>query len=1539
MKKNVGQGLKMMERMRQTPRAVYGQYMIAAAVPLTLLSLIRISYLLSQPGDMLKIYGWVNILFCCLASVSFFAYTRHTTMMPAKGETLRQICAVAYGMCAYVVSQESATWHLLAYAVFPLLFLCLEQMVREGKYLRFVIAGGVFLLTDPQTCIPVMLLLFVYAVLESARIRRLRLEEFLHLAGCFLFSFGIAAVRILFYYAPMLQDQKTYGYPGFQLNLSLPVLLAKLFPGAASSRGMLSAVGGLDLYFGMLLLLAAFLFFCNASISGRKRVYYFVYALILLLAVECTPLYYLCHLFRVPIGSTISFSFLFSFWLLRLSWEGFARLGEMASGRRLQAVLILLGMGAFVWLFGAHNFGRAALPFQLICLVLYAALLLGYGKKFRGSKSFRTCLLILAAAEISGGICLTYWKPLRAQQPSSFARFIGDVQAAETGETEKSAGSGSQAGGESQEEIYRDFVEKHTDEEMEMLVSQLLNMETLEEKEEEKYCGTFLPDAMEYINGVCHKIGIEQELFQELETELTFDEEENYTVLSSGDHIYNLSTLKDGEKKGKYLLTYHFQPEKEDAADLYFCTDRSRQIIRLDEPEDGKEVSGYLLMQVRAPVAINFRAAVYRMDREVAAQVEKTVNGRLAKEDQNEESSSSLILIDAVGVAISYLFLMLLFLLCGYNHKEKLYRAMYRAKSRIGENSLTGKAGEWIRGNRIYLLAFLIPFTCYILCMIVADCAPFGSGSFYFSDGLAGTFPVIADNYYKYQVGNEYLTMNAGYGFDLSLYYTYVLMAKLYHLLPLETAANLFFFGIGMMVGLSGWSMMYYMTHRIESPAARKQDFCLLIPACIYAMSAHMIAFLCWPTWYAALALFPLLMLAYERMVYGRGSFSYVFLLGICILVEIQLAMYMCIFLVIRFFLVRFCDIRDFLQKGIRFGVTSLLAGGCGFLVVYRTMLGYSAGGYQAEDAKFPIPGLHGSFWEQWKKFFCLTPTVAVSHDNGDLSGYCGILTLLLAVIWFAWSGRKLSEKIRRLTPLVILAASFNGRVLSYLWNGFHYQSNVPNRYVFLLTFLLGALAYDALDTLRNLSRRKMACVTCFAVLAEGLIYQYGEGVTTAAACATLFLITVYAALHQISSDRRKTAVVYRRLIVGMLLAELAVNMVFLALQIPSETLENVAGDYESHAVMVDEHLREEGSFSRGCYVKEYLYNEGELYNMGANSLFNSFVSMNQLRMQADYGFYWANNNMYARSLSNPFGLSLAGDRYLFLSEAMLQPVYDVGRYRYVGHENGYYIYENPDALSLGVYAPKGLAELSSEVLDDTPLYQNVMAMVYGSTEKEMLKKTAILEYDLEAAEPNRFYFYTEDGKRLKPEEFKTYQGDFVDRKIYMHITFQAPAGKMAYLYTDGFYALGEGAGDEMQSVDVAFCGNLISDNYEVMVFDEEVYRAAVDAMKKNQVENIAVRNDTISGTTNYVRDGYTSWSVAYSRDWKAYVDGEEARVECPTEAGIFVKTPAGKHTVELRFVPYGLRTGKIVSLLFFGAAFLGWQMERGKRRSSANMH
>lgn len=1486
------------------------QYALAFLVPCITIAVLRFVLIYGIGTKSVYVMPWAAVLCCGMGSFGMFHYMRNAHSFSLKQSNLQLICALSYGFCAYGILQQKDALSLLVFALFPLVFLQFEKMLYANRYIPFIIGCTILLVIKPQVMIPVTMLLFVLSLIELIIQKRFSFAEVLHISLCFLFTVLLAAFRLVFYLAPYIDNHDKYSYSGFFVNYSPVTLLAKLFPGFASSRLLAAQVGRMDLYFGLFCVICVVAFFCHQAISGRKRICYGVFTLFVIGAMEFSPIYYVVNLFMIPMENYVVFSFFFMFWCIRLGAEFLGEKKEISGNSIITVVVMLIGLGSVTWLWSGHNFNPVFLLVHVCLVVLYAGYL-WFGQKLASIKWIRSAIFLLVFVEYTLNVFVSYHMDLQPENPSSSAVFCYQEQPANEDKEQLKE--------DTLQKQYEEYLTEHQDEETMELLLALEQSDTLDEKEIEKYCGTILPDRMQKLNGLCHKYGIQDDLFESCDLELKFDDDSVCTVTNQGHGLYHFSFEENQTELG--LMTYTVEGGKQlsEKENIFVFDDYTENIYELSEKQlQGKE-KGQILVWKISDSMYNIRIAFYQMNPNVLEQVRQLNLGL------QEEPTVSYLKWDIIAVIVSYLASMILFVLCCYNDKEKIHQWLKNKKKTLLDCVFLKEISRKLYANRFYLLAFLIPALSFVGAMIVTDCTPFGNKSFFDSDGLSSSLPLIMDNYYMKESGNRFLSMNMGYGFDMSLYLSTVFLASICSLFPKYMVGDVILFGMAAGTGLCAVTMMYYMVHRKSGKKVDKQDFRVLLPALIYGLNSYVLSIHCFFSWYIILILFPLIMLSMDAMMEKgkvRIYIPYVLVLGLAIVSEIQLAMFVCIFLVIRFFSYPFDGIKDFFKKGFTFAFSSLMAGGCGFLSIYRILTAYGSSRYQEKDSVFPSFGLHGSFFTQWKKFFAMTETFATSKFDGDLSVYCGVFALILVGVYFCSKQLSWNEKLRRMVPVIILLLSFNEQVLSYLWNGMHYQSKVPNRYAFLLIFLLAEFAYDGMLLLRKMSIRRVGILAIAGIIFVGLTYQFGGGIASEAIIATLLLVVLGVVIFTKYRYCRENE--WKRLevlFVLILAVELSVNVFYQTKYWGLDDINFTVGDYVGESEFIEENLKEEGEFLRCCFLmQESVANIGELYNTGSNGAFSSYLNNYQYNLHKIYGFTAGLNYISALSDSTPVGLSLAGDKYLILTEAEMPMVCDAECYEYIGKRGGYYVLKNKDALSLGTYVPEGALEFSEEEMTIAWGYYNALiAEVLPEAETAFRMQKVIYSQE---EEENSFCYYDSKGNKLTMDEaWQVFQQEEFESNLWVKGNLTPEYEGRVYLCSDTIQALGMGEMGENRSFRIELKGNQMREEFYVLVMNQEVVSRFLDKMKENQLENITIHNDTITGTTSYEEDGYTMFSVAYDKSWKAYVDGEETEILCPYGGGIYVKTPAGKHTIELKMEPYGLREGAIVSIVFFGVS------------------
>ncbi|MBQ8188804.1 MAG: YfhO family protein [Lachnospiraceae bacterium] len=1483
-------------------------YILSFGIPFILLSCLLLFYNSGFGNPVPNTMDVTLIVWNGLASLCFYTYLTHSHNFKEYCQAVQLLFSFAYGLSAYCILQEYSYNILCIYALFPLLFCFFEKTVNEKKYALFIMLSAIIIILDPQTAIPVFLLLTILFIMESALKGHLSVSEFAHYISGLTVAVLLSGFRLFPHVAQSLATGNSYR--GFSFNYSPLIFISRLLPFNIASSSFFSS-NGMDLYFGILFLFLCLLYFCTNQHSAKEKIYYGLFFALIILSIEVTPVQYLFNLCTSYTSSSISYDFILIFWCLFLALKTIPHLKHLRRMSFFVSCILYYLPCTVSLLFSAHNFHILALQ----SVFLFSALVTGILAIFCFAKKeghiYSHLLFGIVILEL---FCNAYISTNQDFIPSSRALF---PQCAITSDNTDDITTTIVDINPISDQEYSTFIANNTDEKLYHMVNNLTLNVDLNDRELEKYTSTLLPNNFEYTNAICKKLGYSEDLFIPAEDiRIQFAENDNYIITPISNNIYNIQFRDTSVYPDTCIVPFTIVTDKAITENLHFYNDYTEQLLTFDSKEINTETTCYISVYPQQYFTINMQMLFYYINPAVYNTLDDTYVDYLKNQPTN---SSNIGLSDYLGLAASFLGLIILFLLFFNSDKEKVHRFLLSVKAKINTRCHFPKLTTHIRENYVYYLAFFIPIMLFIFTMIIFDCVPFGPNSFFDEDGLCLTLPSTIDTYYNLQKQNTYVSLNGGYGFSLYAMNPLANTARYLLLLSPSQIAPFLLFTEAICLGICGFSVVFYLTHRLSGKRAYKKDFRLLIPAMIYTLNTYMLAMHGFTSWYYTLMALPLLFLALDYLMYRKKTFFYVLLLAYCIITNLYHALYICIFLVLFFFTYHFDSLKDFVQKGFRFAWTSILAALNSFFIISNTLLASYDSPYQEKDSIFPSFGFHTNFFNQWKNHMLFSESCAVTENNGYVSIYCGILTLLLVVIFV--TSKKLSkhDKIKKLCLLIIMYLSFNGEVLSYIWNGFHYQSKVPNRYVFLLLFLLAIWAYDGIRLIPTIKLGKLLTITGIGIVFFTVCQFCGEGNTLLAYISTIIFICVYA-LIILCQKRFAGKYTLSRILVLLFIFEITLNMLFTT---GNYSLNSILlyGDYEAETEFIHEKLKTNNEFIRITYPSSSVINCGQVYNIGSNSLFNSFVSQHQVNANYIFGFYYGTNNISSNYSSTPVGQSLIGSRYIYLPVLGNMPIEDMGQYNYIGCSDDYYIFENPDALSLGYYVPYDI-DYIAPTIGFPPNFYNALASLYLGNNAEQLFDSYYVEYSEQLID-NSFAFSNPLGDFV---DFETANDIYqAERKrtncnpisaLKMHFNLIPEKSGEAYLYSFEFVSLGQVEANVKKKIEIAY-PNPISEfreAYNYVILNENVKDAFLSAMKQNQLENISIANNTISGTTNYPEAGYTMLSLACDRNWHAYIDGKEVEILDNFNSFMLIETPAGAHTLELKYVPYGMKVSKAIT-------------------------
>ena len=571
------------------------------------------------------------------------------------------------------------------------------------------------------------------------------------------------------------------------------------------------------------------------------------------------------------------------------------------------------------------------------------------------------------------------------------------------------------------------------------------------------------------------------------------------------------------------------------------------------------------------------------------------------------------------------------------------------------------------------------------------------------------------------------------------------------------------------------------------------------------------------------------------------------------------------------------------------------------------------------------------------------------SIRSGLPNVYVGILVYIFLPLYIMSKRIPLKEKAAHLALLFFLFFSFNNNYLDFIWHGMHYPNQLPYRYSFLFAFLLLLIAYRTLTVIREYSTKTLLILATvgigFTILAE----KFNEDINREVALLNVIFFVIYIVILTGFRKRhnfRSTSLLLAVVIVG----EIAINTLLTVYTIGDDEVytnrNNFVNDFEQVDDLVAKaKAREEGDFFRMEVIPQKTTNDGALYSYPGFTLFSSTSREKTSKLMRDFGFHGNNINSYKYTGSTPVADSLFGLKYLLLKNgASRDPNLEI-----VEKNGDMSLLENPYALEVGAVANPMYINFQSnyvspfsnwndllQKLDQEPLFTHIdptvttgfnFQPVEGSGSSglsfrpENLDNSSEMNLNIDLAE-DKYVFMAVDvsedtdvsmrinedmsGETI-PEKDNNTVRLVEDRNIHWMETFNLG------------YCL---AGD---SIDISFkqkAGDANTITVYTVTMDKAQYEDTMENLKARALDVKVWDTNYLKADYNAPEAGYLYLSIPFDNSWHAKIDGKEVPIEAiADEALLSVKTPAGEHSLELKFIPQGFYIG--LGLSIFGIIVL----------------
>ena len=394
------------------------------------------------------------------------------------------------------------------------------------------------------------------------------------------------------------------------------------------------------------------------------------------------------------------------------------------------------------------------------------------------------------------------------------------------------------------------------------------------------------------------------------------------------------------------------------------------------------------------------------------------------------------------------------------------------------------------------LLAFVIPAAILMGIFIFFRVYPFGSHTIIKSDLYGQYLPIMIK--LKNAISNGegiFYSFNGGLGTNFYALNTYQnaspitwLFLLLFDLDHMELATTLI---IVFKIGLIGSCMYYYIYHIFvlndkNNFDALQKNLIALAFSTLYALSGYVIAYYFNVMWLDNVALLPLVILGLRRVIDNQGRKLYTISLALMLFTQYYLALIMCIFVFLYFFVYCFAERKEkILSAFCRVGILTVFSFMMAMVVLLPTFIALlrtqniSALGNGISDFLYYPAAQH---------LRQLLPNSSVTMVIGPANLYSGLVSLILFFMFLFDKKTDLRKRIIKCSFVFFIFISTNVIVLDSFWHLMHIPNNIPARYSFVFTFMLIEIALETILNLEEIDKGKKGLAFLSVLIIYGIV-------------------------------------------------------------------------------------------------------------------------------------------------------------------------------------------------------------------------------------------------------------------------------------------------------------------------------------------------------------------------------------------------------------------------------------------------------------------
>lgn len=405
------------------------------------------------------------------------------------------------------------------------------------------------------------------------------------------------------------------------------------------------------------------------------------------------------------------------------------------------------------------------------------------------------------------------------------------------------------------------------------------------------------------------------------------------------------------------------------------------------------------------------------------------------------------------------------------------------------ETNIGKKCPKWI-----YLCAFLIPMLLMLLVYAVFDIYPFGERSVltldlngqyvYYFETLRDAF--WGDGSFFYNWGRN---LSGGFmgiiGYYLASPFTLIVM-----FLPRTMILESLMIMQLCKIGTAGLTFCIY-----AQKSKKVKPLLSTVFSTMYALMGYAVIQLIDPMWVDGVVFLPLIILGVEYLIDDGRKLNYIIPLAVMFIANFYIGFMIAIFVAVYFFFYlffgterKFKDSGEYVTVIIRMGISTLLVLMCSAIMILPVYNALALGKFEFSKPDY-------SFQTQFSPIELVPTLLPNQYYSVNMQGfpeiYCGVLSVVLSILFFVNKNITKNKKIGYSLILLILLGSMYIKPVDMMWHGGQTPNWLPYRYSFLVSFVLVSMAAECFAKLEGYKLSfKSAALTFAGITVAVMIFN-----------------------------------------------------------------------------------------------------------------------------------------------------------------------------------------------------------------------------------------------------------------------------------------------------------------------------------------------------------------------------------------------------------------------------------------------------------------